>query len=456
GIIYPPPEIKKIADKTAQWIVKNGPLFEERIREKEQHNPKFCFLNKNDPYRAYYDYKIKEEAKEAQGGKGTEAEAAEKPKKAKKPAPKEPPPYEFVIDMPAISAQDLDIVKLTAQFVARNGREFMVALTKREQRNYQFDFLRQNHSLFGFFTKLVEEYTKVLIPPKDHARLRGNVENRYEILDRVKGRVEYQVYQEEEKKKADAEADEEKVAYALIDWHDFVIVDTVEFVEADESLDLPAPLSLVDLESMTLAQKKAALIFNTETPEGDDGGDMDVELLQQMETDDVEMEEGSPEPELEVQKPRPPKLPEAHAPIKIRTDYVPKLGSSSVSENTSICPKCGEAIKTSDLEEHMRIELLDPKGREQKAAAESKNRTSNIVQGDAVSKSLARFGAFRTDIFGSEEVEIGRRVGDVAEKEKEAEKSKVIWDGHTASIGTATRQAQQSVSMEEQLAALQK
>jgi len=40
-------------------------------------------------------------------------------------------------------------------------------LMNREQRNYQFDFLRPQHSLFQYFTKLLEQYTKVLIPPKD-------------------------------------------------------------------------------------------------------------------------------------------------------------------------------------------------------------------------------------------------------------------------------------------------
>jgi len=42
----------------------------------------------------------------------------------------------------------------------------MTGLAQREQRNYQFEFLRPNHSLFNYFTKLVEEYTKVLIPSK--------------------------------------------------------------------------------------------------------------------------------------------------------------------------------------------------------------------------------------------------------------------------------------------------
>ena len=61
-----------------------------------------------------------------------------------------------------------DVVKLTAQFVARNGRQFLSNLMSREK-NYQFDFLRPQHSLFNYFTKLVEQYTKVctdFITPK--------------------------------------------------------------------------------------------------------------------------------------------------------------------------------------------------------------------------------------------------------------------------------------------------
>jgi splicing factor 3A subunit 1 len=37
-------------------------------------------------------------------------------------------------------------------------------------------------------------------------------------------------------------------------------VDTIEFVESDEVLRLPPPISIMDLENMTLAQKKAATV----------------------------------------------------------------------------------------------------------------------------------------------------------------------------------------------------
>lgn len=68
-----------------------------------------------------------------------------------------PPKTEFLADPPSIMAQDLDILKLTAQFVARNGRSFLSNLMKREAGNYQFDFLRPQHSLFHYFTCMVDQ-----------------------------------------------------------------------------------------------------------------------------------------------------------------------------------------------------------------------------------------------------------------------------------------------------------
>ncbi|TPX70010.1 hypothetical protein SpCBS45565_g02112 [Spizellomyces sp. 'palustris'] len=445
GIIYPPPEIRNIVDKTANFVARNGPQFEERIRENEKHNPKFCFLNPTDPYRAYYDWKVKD----AKEGKAIEKKAdvqkvtqvEERPAKLSKPTPKEPPAYEFSTPLPSISAQDLDILKLTAQFVARNGRDFMISLSKREMRNYQFDFLRSNHSLFPYFTKLVEQYTKVLIPPANlNARLRNNAQNKYSTLDRIRQRVDFYEYQEAEKKKAEEEADQERIAYASIDWHDFVIVDTVEFVEADERMDLPPPLKLVDLENMSLTQKKAALLFDTqETPIHDEGAEeMDVEM-----DEDVDMDEdnATPEPELQTAQPSDPSM-------KIRTDYVPKGKAPGAAEPTQICTICGITVNLSEMDEHVRIELMDPKWREQRAAYEAKKQSTNLIQGDDVARNLNNLSGYRTDIFGNEELEIGRKA---REEQRQAERSKVIWDGHTASIGDATRQAQQHATMGQQM-----
>lgn len=60
-----------------------------------------------------------------------------------------------------------DILKLTSQFVARNGRTFLTGLTAREQRNPQFEFLKPTHPLFGYFQQLVDSYAQIVVPPKE-------------------------------------------------------------------------------------------------------------------------------------------------------------------------------------------------------------------------------------------------------------------------------------------------
>lgn len=60
GIIFPPPDIRGIVDKTAQFVAKNGPEFEQRVLSDQSNGQKFNFLLPGNPYRAYYDAKVKE------------------------------------------------------------------------------------------------------------------------------------------------------------------------------------------------------------------------------------------------------------------------------------------------------------------------------------------------------------------------------------------------------------
>lgn len=60
GIIIPPPEIKAVVDKTAQFVGKNGRAFEQRIlNSAEGKTSKFNFMNPSDPFNAYYESKIR-------------------------------------------------------------------------------------------------------------------------------------------------------------------------------------------------------------------------------------------------------------------------------------------------------------------------------------------------------------------------------------------------------------
>ncbi|KAK3104304.1 SF3a splicing factor complex subunit, partial [Teratosphaeriaceae sp. CCFEE 6253] len=178
--------------------------------------------------------------------------------------PEAPAEFAFSARMPNISAQDLEIVKLTALFAAKNGRTWMTTLSQREAGNYQFDFLRPQHSLYQFFTRLVDQYTALLggdsldsgRPQKKRvAELEANVADRFRVLERARKRAEWVRWQAAQKVAAEEESEKEKVAFAQIDWHDFVVVETVVFDERDEEAQLPAPTTLNDLQSASLEQK---------------------------------------------------------------------------------------------------------------------------------------------------------------------------------------------------------
>ncbi|KAH9246714.1 hypothetical protein BASA83_009689 [Batrachochytrium salamandrivorans] len=466
GLIYPPPEIRNIVDRTADFVARNGPQFEERIKAKEQQNTKFSFMIPTDPYHGYYLHRISE-AREGRSSVVTQAEKAKAGElhdipKVPKYVPKEPPPYVFSATLPAISRQDLDIIKLTAQFVANNGREFMTTLLQRENKNFQFDFMRPSHSLFSYFNKLVEQYTQVLSPSSALiGALRLQAENRLQILDRVAIRVEHQIFTAEETRKAQAEVDEERVAFAIVDWHDFVVVDTIEFVEIDERSYLPPPMSVTELESMTLEEKRSLLLFEKPAePESieipgevdmeveEDDMDMDMDMEEEADADD---DDSAP---MTLVTQQVTKMQEVTLPTNIRTDYVHKVGRvAQATEPVELCPVCGTAVKASEMAEHVRIELLDPRWKDQRSAYQSKQRDSNLVPLDP--KILSKISDYRPDIFGNEDnMDLNRKLAEDTEKARDAEKKKVIWDGHTNTIASTAHKMQQS-SVENQIIAIQ-
>jgi len=493
GIIYPPPEVRNIVDKTASFVARNGPEFEARIRQNEINNPKFNFLNPNDPYHAYYRHKVNE----FKEGKAQEPSAAvpkvmqqqamqqssqQLPQKVQAQViqetvvPKEPPPeFEFIADPPSISAFDLDVVKLTAQFVARNGRQFLTQLMQKEQRNYQFDFLRPQHSLFNYFTKLVEQYTKVLIPPKGLLlKLKKEAENPRDVLDQVRYRVEWAKFQERERKKEEEEREKERVAYAQIDWHDFVVVETVDFQPSEQG-NFPPPTTPEELGARLLIQERyekygesEEVEMEVESEDEDEEGDEREEGTAAQPDQDTQlqdMDEGSDEEEeaikapLPPENPMPPPLPPTPDQVIIRKDYDPKASktqpSVSAPDEYLISPITGEKIQASKMQEHMRIGLLDPRWLEQRDRSLRERQVEDEVYapGLDIESSLKQLAERRTDIFGSEETAIGKKIG---EEEIQKPEEKVTWDGHSGSMARTQQAAQANITLQEQIEAIHK
>ncbi|KAJ2737635.1 SF3a splicing factor complex subunit [Coemansia sp. Cherry 401B] len=469
GMIYPPVDIKAIVDKTAEHVARSGEAFEQMVREKYQGSVKFSFIYPNDPYFAYYEHMVNQ-YRSGQTSAGnqpdTPGDVADiamavdgKPGDENggggEPAPEKPLPFQFTRALPAVSAQDLDVIKLTAQFVARNGRQFMTALAQREASNYQFDFMSPQHSLFGYFRDLVDQYTLAFFPPEDlQAQLNEDASDKYRALERAKRRMEWVAFEEEERKLKAEEAEKEKEAFLSIDWQDFVVVGAVEFVEEDAYADLPPPMRLQDLKSMSLedkhravagqdAQEPAKLPAPAQKPVEEEDDDVEME----MEDEDEDIEEIEADRKPEPRAPPPSAL--SIGPMKIRKDYVPNLRRGPRVEVTLQCQLCKLEIPASEFEEHIRVELIDPKWKEQKLTYERKIRDSNLVrEGMDIARYLKQLAQHRPDAGGAEKSE-GERAAAAPGP------GPVVWDGYTSSAGRATRRARENMTAEDHAAAQQ-
>mmetsp|Transcript_1763 Transcript_1763/g.3934 ORF Transcript_1763/g.3934 Transcript_1763/m.3934 type:complete len:697 (+) Transcript_1763:132-2222(+) len=457
GIIYPPADIRGVIDKTAQFVAKCGPDFEQRVLS-EQNHAKFAFLLPDNPYRAYYEHKVKEfqtgtveetkpqvpqaiieqqQKEEAKKQKKEQLKALTDGSKRKK-AVKPPPADQFIISHPFIAPIDMDIIKLTAQFVARNGQKFLIGLTQRENKNPQFDFLKPTHALFGYFTSLVDSYTKCMMPNKEEVeKLKKYIANPQEVMDRALARFAWDEQEEEKRQNRAEEEKEEKEQMAQIDWHDFIVVETIAFTAEDDKLQLAAPLDVttgapsgapVPLGGQGTYSGSAAIEKPVE-PEEPEEPQVDLaaekrereaaeraakeqELREredrereEREREQREREEREREEEAMQEEPEPDiPMPQMDTEMKVRKDYV-RMKKTGTQRTMQRCPITGQLIPAEEMSQHLKILLLDPKWKHQKDALVERARKESAFADD-VEANLAAFVAKRPDLFGSVDEQI--------------------------------------------------
>ncbi|PHH84661.1 hypothetical protein CDD83_1586 [Cordyceps sp. RAO-2017] len=509
GVVLPPREIRNVLEKTAGYVVRNGIVFEDRVRDKESTNPKFSFVNPSDAYYPFYQWRLSE----IKAGRGTEIasgrpgegqmSAPEKPK-----GPTAPPEFQFSAKMPRINQKDLDVLKLTAQFTARFGRQWMAQLHQRETGNPQFQFLASNHTFHNFFQHMVDQYSNVF---KYHenpqlsrellSESREMIKNPYIVYNRAVHRAEYAKHQETEKQKKEQHEEQKKQEFARIDWSDFIVVETVTFSDADETANLPGPTSLSELQYASLEDRnKASIGASMRIEEAMPGEDMEPPPLAQMPAAGQQTSHALPARPGSAQHPPPPPVgahpqlgqvsgpeaPPAHppmtqeeeerqriqeraeaqarmhqaqaearggtAPMKIKENYVPRAAQRAATKQEpqmALCPNCKQLIAVNELESHMRIELLDPKWKEQKAKAESRYAHSNISHAD-VANNLKRLASQRSDVF---DPMTGQAVSEdeLARRKKAAMNS---FDGNPEGKSQAHMNHLQTFNVEEQIRAI--
>lgn len=444
GVVLPPTTIRAKIETVAGYVVRSGPQFEEVVRKKNAGTNQTTFLEDGDAYEPYYRWRLAE----IKGGRGfnendraisskTDVTFAGREHKA----PPKPADFKFSARMPNISAQDMDIVKLTAQYAAKNGRAWVTQLSQREGGNYQFDFLRQQHSLNMFFNRLTEQYKDLLEGETSNggaaqkarlAELEQNLVDRSHILERAKERAQYVKYEEAQRVEVDEKEEKKKLDFAQIDWHDFTVIATITHDERDEHTEMPPPKTLNDMQSLSLEEKQKLRI----------GSDRRIEEAVP-DFNDYETVYGHAPPMPAAQMPQgwtppQPTPPQQHTPYaapdlateraaaraataaaasqpnpktRIRNDYVPQAAAARArtQANTSICPNCKQAIPNEEMAEHMRIELLDPQWREQSRKDQQRSSTTNLSTQD-VAANLKRLASQRSDVF---DPVTGRAVGDV-------------------------------------------
>lgn len=119
------------------------------------------------------------------------------------------------------------------------------------------------------------------------------------------------------------------------------------------------------------------------------------------------------------------------------------------------CTICGQQVPVEELQEHMRIELLDPRWKSQRDALEARRaQQSELQRGANVESSLRSLAKARVDIFGTEADEEKRKKEEQEEVERRRQREKDVWDGHTASKDKTLDKFQSNVNFDEQIAAL--
>ena len=318
----------------------------------------------------------------------------------------------------AADNDDAEILKTTAQFVALDGKggTFLRDLTLREWNDPRtFGFLQPRHGDFAYFSALVDLYRRLLakcvhakhihgntpslltatainkmvgLDPShtptaqptphpnatftssiahEHAFLQTTSSSVHACLSAAAHRVEHRRHRRQKRRAALQRAAEGGASStwggtARIDWHDFVVVETIGFAvdEVVESLPPPPPPPPVVVGAGA-------------------GGEEEGETIEVVE------------------------------------DYSPTVVSSrsklaSPSHTHVIDPITKKSIPVADTTEHMRIQLLDPKWAVEKRRFMEKQKDSNYVEGETIARNVDAFararGGVGEGLFGSSKEEL--------------------------------------------------
>ena len=486
SMIYPPPETKKVIDKAATLVAQYGIQVETSMKE----DPNFSFINKSDPYYPYYQSKIlqsKEELRQNLKKKMEEYYSQEKSnsnnenqefinkkrkedniielEKEAKELLKEamqdkidllrsdknlnnlekvtqPIPDMFSVPQPNISGTELDIIKISAQFVAKNGQKFLSDLIRREKDNPQFDFMKPQHTLFGYFTFLVGCYAKILNNKNEiMSKIEKYATNSDEILKSANMHFLYEkklskIPRGKRFSQEDLLTNEEKEKNKQIDWYDFILVETIDFSSDEEEKSENSNKQIIGKES----------IYNNNYINNKENNETDNTSAIYTNEDNISLTNNEDEKTFytnnnnyninnngqEITYINGKKVIKNY----VREKKKPILDKGVDDVNEVKCPLCKLSIKPNKIEEHLKIELLDPKWKTiQEVINKNQEQTNLAVTGDLLIY-LDEFSKSRPDLFG--DVDDIKKLEKKRKEEKEKNIDHATFNGYAPTMSRTT------------------
>jgi splicing factor 3A subunit 1 len=464
GLIIPPPVIKSVLEKTAEWVAKKGNVFLEQIRIKRGDNPQFAFVFPSSPYHTYFLHRTDELALEIHNKQNgiapppSAAPAAASATTQPSPAPadgrttseakpaatnatpaahttpsvaapstdggvsssvsrapvvsalaealkvkNEKPPQSYKFSMPRnpvdVSSKSAELMRLTAQFTAIKGKSFLTQLARREMGNPDFYFLNALSPHFvQVFSPLLAAYKTILNGEQkaaNKAKMEKLMQDHSVLLNQAVHRVTWTRAKEEEKRAKERAEREDKQAFLEIDWQDFVVVETITFEDPTAEAPTPAPDqtpaaapvsgSTTDATGVPETQATAAgeqagaagVVAGTTVVQGDDSDDG-------MDMDDSDMDDDDDGEE-----------------VVIRTDHVPRVVEESQAPGGDLVTLHGRQVPVDQANEQLRIELIDPKWKQQQKVFQERQKTTPFEAERDIAKNIERLAAKRPDVFSN-------------------------------------------------------
>eukprot|EP01083_Nonionella_stella_P033176 90824_1 len=398
----------------------------------------------------------------------------------------------FVVPLPTkrnISSYEIDVIKLVAQFTAVHGKSFIRDLQRGEPENETFGFLSPMHPRFQYFQRLIDAYCSIIDEfdeyrdNKRHNRKRdrsGLNLDRDKLWNEVIGHAEWTNREREKEAKYLKDEENERRANALIDWQDFTVLDTVDFdgeEDGNQSHLVPPGHSIEEIDAILESTMDVEADINDVVLAHDEEEDMDIS---QSEDEDEEMDakQGEKESimipiemESEASELHRKQVAKAKMTVKMKSLPMPAPKGVIISSDLDIvptakmeteqdielrlklekiltdsrneqfenqqCPICNEYINIKHLSQHIRIELLDPKWKEQKESLKLKLSQTTLASNAQISENLIKFNKHQhTDNMNANDISQKKKkqkaVNKMAQREnEEAEKKKEIEEKQT-------------------------